>query len=124
MVTSLRLEATAGHAVGGGQPFTLILPEAVLAAIAEHAAALALERLEQRSAHGPDNSPFLTIKEAAGYLRCKRSRIDNLLSEGRLTRYKDGARTLIRHDELDRHLAGVPVGPNAGRLSTARGGLR
>lgn len=48
-------------------------------------------------------APYATVKEAADYLRCKRQRVDDLLSQGKLTRYKDGARTLIRWDELEAH---------------------
>lgn len=50
-------------------------------------------------------SAFMTIPEAAEVLRCKRQRVDDLLSSGRLTRYKDGSRTLIRRNELDTYLA-------------------
>jgi len=49
-------------------------------------------------------SPFMTIVEAAGYLRCSRQRIDDLLSARRLERVKDGARTLIRRSDLDAYL--------------------
>jgi excisionase family DNA binding protein len=50
-------------------------------------------------------SPFLTIKEAAEYLRCSRQRVDDLLSARRIERVKDGARTLIRRSHLDAYLA-------------------
>jgi excisionase family DNA binding protein len=46
----------------------------------------------------------MTIVEAAAYARCKRQRIDDLLSMRRLTRHKDGRRTLIRRAELDAYL--------------------
>jgi excisionase family DNA binding protein len=45
-------------------------------------------------------SPFYTVREAAEFLRCDRQRVDDLLSQRRLTRVKDGARTLVRRDEL------------------------
>jgi excisionase family DNA binding protein len=49
-------------------------------------------------------SPYLTIPEAADYLRCKRHRLDDLLSAGRLTRHKEGSRTLIDRRELEQHV--------------------
>jgi excisionase family DNA binding protein len=45
-------------------------------------------------------SPYMTIPEAAEYLRCSRQRIDDLLSQRRLTRHKDGKRTLVSRDEV------------------------
>jgi len=50
-------------------------------------------------------SPYLTIKEAAELLRCRRHRIDALLSMGTLTRVKEGRRTLVAREEIDRYLA-------------------
>jgi excisionase family DNA binding protein len=49
-------------------------------------------------------SPYLSIPEAADYLRCSRHRIDDLLSARRLRRVKEGRRTLIRRDELARYI--------------------
>lgn len=46
-------------------------------------------------------SPYLTIPEAAEVLRCRRQRIDDLLSQRRLTRIKEGRRTLVRRDEIE-----------------------
>jgi excisionase family DNA binding protein len=83
------------------QPLALVLPADLLEAIALRAAALVLQQLEQHASA----SPYLTILEAAGYLRCKRQRIDDLLSARRLTRHKDGRRTLILRVELDAHIA-------------------
>jgi hypothetical protein len=39
-----------------------------------------------------------------------RSRVDDLLSTGKLTRTKDGSRTLIARKELEDYLAGKPTG--------------
>jgi excisionase family DNA binding protein len=77
---------------------TLQLPPELIDAIAERAARLVLETLNDQR---PLASPYLTIPEAAAYARCKRQRIDDLLSARRLTRYKDGRRTLILKAELD-----------------------
>jgi len=49
-------------------------------------------------------SPFMTIKEAAEYLRCSRQRVDDLLSARRLTRHKDGSRTLVSRAEIEQYL--------------------
>ena len=51
-------------------------------------------------------SPWMTVVEAAEYMRCRRQRVDDLLSKGRLTRHKDGARTLVARAEIDTYLAG------------------
>jgi hypothetical protein len=61
----------------------------------------------------PEPSPYVSIQEAAEFLRCgydedgnvKRQRVDDLLSRGALTRVKDGRRTLVLREELERHLA-------------------
>jgi excisionase family DNA binding protein len=73
--------------------------------VAERAAQLILER--QGGAREADvcnalhsSSPFLTIPEAAELLRCKRQRIDDLLSRRRLTRHKEGSRTLVDRAEV------------------------
>jgi excisionase family DNA binding protein len=52
-------------------------------------------------------SPWLTVDEAADRLRCRPQRIYDLLSSRRLTRYKDGSRTLLSRSELDEYVAGV-----------------
>ena len=49
-------------------------------------------------------SPWLSVVEAAELLRCKRQRVDDLLSQGRLTRHKDGSRTLLSRAEVDAYL--------------------
>jgi excisionase family DNA binding protein len=62
------------------------------------------ERVEQRLAaiaRAEPPSRYMTIPEAAELLRCKRQRIDDLLSSGRLSRVKDGSRTLIARGEIE-----------------------
>lgn len=75
----------------GGQPLVAELDDDALATIA---AAIAPPDPEPAS-------PFLTIPETADYLRCSRQRIDDLLSQRRLTRHKEGSRTLIARRELE-----------------------
>jgi excisionase family DNA binding protein len=74
------------------------------------------ERLRSLSAkrlNGRNRPEFLTVPEAAELLRADRQRVYDLCSSGRLTRHKDGSRTLIRRAELEAHLA-------AGRESEGR----
>lgn len=89
----------------------LELPDSVVEQIAVRAAALVLQEL-QPVENGA--SPYLTICEAAQFLRAKRHRVDDLLSRGTLTRIKDGSRTLVARAELEDYLAGRPTG-RAGR---------
>ncbi|WP_217923146.1 helix-turn-helix domain-containing protein [Miltoncostaea oceani] len=64
-------------------------------------------------------SPYLTIDEAAAYLRCRRQRIDDLLSQRRLSRIKDGARTLIARAELEAYLRRGADDPSLVRWGSA-----
>ena len=84
------------------------LPPAAVDVIAERAAAIVLERLAAECTPA-SSSPYLTIPEAAELLRCKRQRVDDLLSQGRLTRYKDGDRTLVSRAEIEAMLTGDSV---------------
>lgn len=80
----------------------LELPDDVVERIAERAAEFVLERLEsQPTATG---SEFLTVAEAAELLRCKPQRVYDLLSDGRLERFKDGSRVLVRRADCVAHL--------------------
>lgn len=53
-------------------------------------------------------SPYLTVHEAAEYLRCKPQRIYNLCAEGRLTRNHDGSRLLLLADEVEGLVIALP----------------
>lgn len=83
-------------------PLTIALPAEAVEAIAQRAAEIVVG-LEERAAASAA-SPYMTVAEAAEYLRCPRQRIDDLLSQRRLTRVKDGGRTLIRRDEIESYL--------------------
>lgn len=48
--------------------------------------------------------PYLTIPETAQLLRCGRQRVDDLLSQRRLSRLKDGSRTLVSRAEVEDYL--------------------
>lgn len=70
--------------------------------------AAALRGVDKAAANA---SPLMSIPEAADHLRCKRQRIDDLLSARRLTRYKEGRRTLVLRAEVE----GLPVVGSAAR---------
>jgi excisionase family DNA binding protein len=94
------------------------IPPAAVEEVARRAAELVLEQLHP----GPPASEFVTVEEAAELLRARPQRVYDLLSQGRLTRFKDGSRVLVARAELLAHLAGEAVGPVAHRLPTgARG---
>lgn len=90
-------------------PPDLPLTQAQLDYIADRAARILATRLPVAPVRP---SPYMSIVEAADYLRTSRQRIDDLLSMGRLTRIKDGARTLIARTEIEAYL----------RHQTPRGG--
>ena len=78
---------------------SIALPDEVLDALVDLVAARVLEQLSAR-----DPEPvgrWLTVGEAAAYLRCGRQRIYDLRSAGRLSRHGDGRKALIDRHELD-----------------------
>lgn len=91
----------------------LAIPPELVEQIAHRAAELALQDLA-----GREQSPYMTVTEAAEYMRCKPQRIRDLLSQRRLTVRKDGSRTLVLRAELEAHLAGETVGPIAQLVPT------
>jgi len=82
----------------------LELPESALAEIAERAAAIVLERLAGNDPTAA--AEYLTLTEACAIARCKSQRIYDLRSQGRLTKYGDGASVRVSRAELLAHLAG------------------
>lgn len=79
------------------------LLDGLVDALAERVAVRALELVEERLpvAEATPASPWLTVAEAAVWLGCGRQRVDNLLSAGRLSRWKEGGRTLVARRELE-----------------------
>src|SRR4051794_37032382 len=71
----------------------------LLDAIVASAVELVVERLVTEST--PSLSKYLTVSEAAEVLRAKPQRVYDLLSAGRLRRFKDGSRVLVLRDEVD-----------------------
>ena len=78
------------------------VPESLIDVLTERAAAEAARRitasLELRQ------TPYLSVSEAAEYLRCSRQRIYDLASSGRLPRVKEGRRVLFHRRDLERLL--------------------
>ncbi|MFN8123804.1 MAG: helix-turn-helix domain-containing protein [Thermoleophilia bacterium] len=78
----------------------------------------AAEIVASQAAPPPPESPYLTISEAADYIRARRHRIDDLLSRGYLTRIKEGTRTLVSRAELEAYVRGeVRLARRAGRAA-------
>ncbi len=97
---------------------TTTFPPELIEAVAERVAEMLADSLPREDAAA---SPYLTVPEAAQYIRAgSRQRIDDLLSQGRLTRIKDGRRTLIAREELGRYLAGEKTGRFAPGARTSR----
>jgi excisionase family DNA binding protein len=87
-------------------PFAVTIPPELLDAVAQRAADLVVERLRSTRTE----SPYLSVAEAADYLRAKPQRIYDLLSSRRLTRFKDGSRVLLLREELDSYVGEVARG--------------
>jgi excisionase family DNA binding protein len=88
-----------------GLDMTVPIPQTIVDAIAERAAALVLEELEHSVASA---SPFLTAPEAAQYLRCEPQRIYELRSSGRLRGFKEGGRVLFAREDVERLVVASP----------------
>ena len=76
----------------------LAVPPEFVEAVAQRAAELLAERVDQRPA------PYLDVAAAAEYLACPRSRVYSLASAGRIPLRRDGSRLLFRASELDEWL--------------------
>jgi excisionase family DNA binding protein len=79
------------------------LPPEALEKIAERVAEILGEGAGKLAA--PIDRPYLNVSEAAEYLRASRQRVYDLLSCGRLRRYKDGSRVLVSRAELEAYLS-------------------
>ena len=69
-----------------------------------------VERIAERAAEliaaseAPEPTPYLSVEEAAEYLRCKPKRVYDLCSQRRIPFVKDGSRTLLRRTDLAAYL--------------------
>jgi len=76
----------------------LDVPEELIELIAARAAQLTRQlELEENPP-----SPYMTVDEAAEFLRCKPKRIYDLRTSGRLTRLNEGGRALVLRAEIER----------------------
>lgn len=82
------------------------LSDEAIERIAARAAEVAVARLGAAA----ETSRYLSVPEAAELLRCKGQRVHDLLSQRRLTRVKDGHRTLILRAEVEAYQQGEPTG--------------
>lgn len=82
----------------------LMVPEALIERIAARVADLLSDR--QRRNESASMPAYLSVPEAARLMRAKPQRIYDLLSSGRLTRFKDGSRVLVSRAEIDAYLGG------------------
>ncbi len=78
---------------------TIRLTDEQVAEIARRAAALV-------SSNAPESSPWLNVAEAAGWLRCGRDRIYDLIALGKLHPRRDGRRVLLHRDDLNAYIEG------------------
>lgn len=46
-------------------------------------------------------SPYMSVKEASEYIRCKPQRVYDLLYARVIPKYQDGSRVLLKRDDLD-----------------------
>jgi excisionase family DNA binding protein len=82
------------------------MPPALVEAIAEAVVPVVLERLAEVEAAKTGQPDYLTVAEAATFLRAKPQRVYDLLSARRIRRFKDGSRVLVSRRELEAYLAG------------------
>lgn len=88
-------------------PLTIMLTPEATAILAENVKVLLLEELNKVWDDRLSSGPYMNVSEAADYLRCSRQRIHDLLSAGKLDRFKDGSRTLVLRDQLESYVRGV-----------------
>lgn len=73
---------------------TLELPPEALEQVARRAAELV-------AARDPGPEPWVGVNEAAEHLGCKRQRVYDLVSQGRIPHRKEGGRLVFKRSELD-----------------------
>lgn len=85
-----------------GTELGLVIPPALLESIARRVLELMAE--QGRLAEPATVSEFMTVEEAADYLRCSRQRVYDLVSSRRLPKYRDGTRVLLKRSDIDAYL--------------------
>jgi excisionase family DNA binding protein len=80
------------------------------AVLAEAIAPAVADELERRGyVARSDAPPFLSVEKAATFLAAKPQRVYDLLSSGRLQKFKDGARVLVSRAELEAYVGAAPA---------------
>jgi len=80
---------------GATNGLALGVPSELIDAIAERTADLLSERLPDKP------EPYLNVEQAAEYLAAPKSRVYDLVRDGRLRAHKDGSRSLFTRADLD-----------------------
>jgi excisionase family DNA binding protein len=80
------------------------LARILLAELDDDALDMLAERLRSRLEMAAPADGWMTVAEAADYLRCPTSRVYSLTSARRIPCVKDGSRVLFRRSELDEWL--------------------
>ncbi len=94
------MKAKAG--VSSGRTPSIMETEPKAAAALDALADLLAERVARRLAEQDTApGPYLSVAEAAAYLRRPKSRIYELVSDGRLRAHRDGRTLLFRRADLD-----------------------
>jgi excisionase family DNA binding protein len=82
------------------------LAQAFLAELGPDDLAELAGRLAPYLTAAPVGPEYLTVQEAAEYLRCKPKRVYDLVSQRRLAPRRDGSRLLFLRSDLDAYRAG------------------
>lgn len=80
---------------------SIINPAALVDLLASDPAALEHLRTLVAPDPVPHGGPYMTPDEAAEFLRCTRKRVYDLAGSGRLARYGDGRRLLLKRTEVE-----------------------
>ncbi len=80
---------------GTAPELSVVLPAALVEAIAARAAELVADKLDR------PRRAYLSVDGAANYIACPKSRLYALVSAGQVPHRKDGSRLLFQPDELD-----------------------
>jgi excisionase family DNA binding protein len=87
-------------ATANGAGVALTLPPELIEAVAARVAEMLAER-QRPAAH-----ELMSVDEAAELLRCRRQRLYDLSSQGKLPCLRDGSRLLFRRSDLVSYLEG------------------
>lgn len=106
------LRGLAGEDAGVSDPLpqslALTLSPDALEAIAQRVAEIVLEQLGETKGF---SSPWLSLAEAAHYLRVSERQLQRLLARGKVRSTTIGRRRLLHRDDLDEMATGEDVAP-------------